>query len=152
MRHSDPRHRGIHGLQLERQVDQHCRLLARRHPEQRRSAGRRVSHGQYALANLLYYPVEDVMAGREVQWGDRENFLDGFTSHDFAFSSRCGGTSVFQLEAIDARDEPTNSDWICQRFVAAAVVAVGLAAQRPSEIPAGDPGGASTLPTRNTGT
>ena len=38
--------------------------------------------GQYALANLLYYPVEDVMAGGEVQWGDRENFLDGFTSHD----------------------------------------------------------------------
>jgi hypothetical protein len=26
--------------------------------------------------------VEDVMAGGEVQWGDRENFLDGFTSHD----------------------------------------------------------------------
>jgi hypothetical protein len=39
--------------------------------------------GQYALANLLWYPVEDVMAGGEVQWGERENFLDGFTSHDF---------------------------------------------------------------------
>src|SRR4029450_4693068 len=32
-----------------------------------------------------------------------------------AFNSRCGGTSVFQLEATDARDEPTNGDWICQR-------------------------------------
>jgi hypothetical protein len=38
--------------------------------------------GQYALANLLYYPVEDVMVGGEVQWGDRDNFLDGFRSDD----------------------------------------------------------------------
>jgi hypothetical protein len=39
--------------------------------------------GQYALANLLYYPVENVMAGGEVQWGERDNFLDGFSSDDF---------------------------------------------------------------------
>jgi outer membrane DcaP-like protein len=39
--------------------------------------------GRYALANLLYYPVKDVMLGGELQWGDRKNFLDGFTSDDF---------------------------------------------------------------------
>jgi hypothetical protein len=46
--------------------------------------------GQYALANLLYYPVKNVMLGGEVQWGDRENFRDGFTSEDlrFQFSAR----------------------------------------------------------------
>jgi hypothetical protein len=30
--------------------------------------------GQYALANLIYYPVPNVMMGAEVQWGNRENF------------------------------------------------------------------------------
>ena len=35
--------------------------------------------GQYALGNLLYYPVKNVMFGGEFQWGRREN-LDGFTS------------------------------------------------------------------------
>ena len=32
--------------------------------------------GQYALANLVYYPVPNVMMGAEVQWGNRENFND----------------------------------------------------------------------------
>ena len=39
--------------------------------------------GQYALANLLYYPAPNVFLGPEVQWGKRENFRDGFTSDDF---------------------------------------------------------------------
>lgn len=39
--------------------------------------------GHYALANLLYYPIENVMVGGEFQWGRRENFLDGFKSDDF---------------------------------------------------------------------
>jgi DcaP outer membrane protein len=39
--------------------------------------------GHYALANLLYYPYENVMVGGELQWGRRENFLDGFKSDDF---------------------------------------------------------------------
>ena len=39
--------------------------------------------GQYALANLLYYPAKNVMLGPEIQWGKRENFRDGFTSDDF---------------------------------------------------------------------
>ncbi len=30
--------------------------------------------GQYALVNLLYYPVPNVMMGAEVQWGNRDNF------------------------------------------------------------------------------
>ena len=38
--------------------------------------------GEYALANLLYHPTENLMWGGELQWGDRENFQDGFTSHD----------------------------------------------------------------------
>lgn len=39
--------------------------------------------GQYALGNLLYYPTKNVMMGGELQWGWRENFLDGFTSDDY---------------------------------------------------------------------
>lgn len=38
--------------------------------------------GDYALANVMFYPVEDVMFGPEVQWGRRENARDGFTSDD----------------------------------------------------------------------
>ena len=36
--------------------------------------------GQYALGNVLYYPVPNVMVGGEFQWGRRENFSDGFQS------------------------------------------------------------------------
>src|SRR4051812_13347614 len=36
--------------------------------------------GQYALGNLLYSPVPNVMFGSEFQWGRRENFSDGFHS------------------------------------------------------------------------
>jgi hypothetical protein len=39
--------------------------------------------GHYGLANLLFYPVENAMVGGELQWGRRENFLDGFKSDDF---------------------------------------------------------------------
>jgi DcaP outer membrane protein len=55
--------------------------------------------GQYALFNLLYTPVKNVMVGGELQWGKRENFRDGFTSDDFRvqfsfkynFSYKVGG-------------------------------------------------------------
>jgi len=40
--------------------------------------------GQYALGNLMYYPVKNVMLGGEVQWGDRED-KGGFTSDDLRF-------------------------------------------------------------------
>jgi hypothetical protein len=36
--------------------------------------------GEYALANLLYYPAPNVMMGGELQWGRRINFADGFHS------------------------------------------------------------------------
>ncbi len=39
--------------------------------------------GQYALANVLYYPAPNVFLGPEIQWGKRENYRDGFTSDDF---------------------------------------------------------------------
>ena len=40
--------------------------------------------GQYALANILYYPVKNVMLGPEIQWGYRDNNL-GFHSSDYKF-------------------------------------------------------------------
>jgi hypothetical protein len=42
--------------------------------------------GQYALANLLYYPAKNCMMGVELQWGARQN-------NDFA------GDPVFNLPA-----------------------------------------------------
>jgi hypothetical protein len=39
--------------------------------------------GQYAVINLLYYPVANVMAGFELQYGKRDNFSDGFSSEDY---------------------------------------------------------------------
>jgi len=61
-------------------------------------AGTAFKSGQYALGNLLFYPVKGVMMGPEVQWGYREN-LNGFTSSDYKiqfsakynFNFRVGG-------------------------------------------------------------
>ena len=39
--------------------------------------------GHYAIGNILYYPVQNVMCGIELQYGKRENFDDDFTSDDF---------------------------------------------------------------------
>jgi outer membrane DcaP-like protein len=41
------------------------------------------SRGNYALANIMFYPAKGVMFGPEIQWGDRKNFRDGFSSDDF---------------------------------------------------------------------
>ena len=38
------------------------------------------SKAQYALGNLLYTPTPGVTVGAEFQWGNRDNFADGFTS------------------------------------------------------------------------
>jgi DcaP outer membrane protein len=54
---------------------------------------------QYALGNLLYSPVTNVMVGGELQWGRRENFSDGFHSDGvkvqfsfkYNFSYKLGG-------------------------------------------------------------
>jgi hypothetical protein len=56
--------------------------------------------GQYALANLLFYPAKNVMTGAEFQWGRRENFNDGFSFDDYRiqvsarynFDYKLGGT------------------------------------------------------------
>ena len=37
-------------------------------------------NGHYAVGNILYTPVPNVMFGGEFQWGRRENFSDGFKS------------------------------------------------------------------------
>jgi len=55
--------------------------------------------GQYALGNVLYNPVPNVMMGGELQWGRRENFSDGFHSDGlkiqfsfkYSFSKNFGG-------------------------------------------------------------
>lgn len=53
--------------------------------------------GDYALANLLFYPVKNVMFGPEIQWARRENFRDGFTSDDLRlqFSVRYNFSRTF---------------------------------------------------------
>jgi hypothetical protein len=43
------------------------------------------SKGQYALVNLLNHSVENLMWGGELQWGERENKSDGFSSDDLKF-------------------------------------------------------------------
>ncbi|HSF24371.1 MAG TPA: DcaP family trimeric outer membrane transporter [Blastocatellia bacterium] len=55
--------------------------------------------GHYALTNLLFYPVENVMVGSEFQWGRRENFLDGFAADDFRiqFSFRYNFSKLFSF-------------------------------------------------------
>ena len=55
--------------------------------------------GQYALTNLLYYPLQDALAGIEFQYGYRKNFRDGWSVPDYRiqlsfkynFSFRIGG-------------------------------------------------------------
>ena len=55
--------------------------------------------GHYALGNLLYTPIANVMFGGEFQWGRRENFTDGFSydgyklqfSFKYNFSQKFGG-------------------------------------------------------------
>jgi hypothetical protein len=38
--------------------------------------------GSYALANLLWHPVPNVLIGAELQYADRDNYSDGFSSDD----------------------------------------------------------------------
>jgi hypothetical protein len=55
--------------------------------------------GQYALGNLLYTPVPNMMVGGELQWGQREMFRDPFKgeglklqfSFKYNFSYKVGG-------------------------------------------------------------
>ena len=53
--------------------------------------------GQYGLVNLLYTPVKNFMVGGELQYGERENFDDGFSSDTWRvqFSVRANFSSTF---------------------------------------------------------
>jgi DcaP outer membrane protein len=55
--------------------------------------------GYYALTNLLYYPVKNVMAGGEFQYGRRVNFKNGYNFNDyrvqFSFKYSYGKTFAF---------------------------------------------------------
>jgi hypothetical protein len=53
--------------------------------------------GQYALANLLFYPIKNVMAGLEFQWGRRENNSDGFKVDDYRIQFSARYNFSFQL-------------------------------------------------------
>jgi hypothetical protein len=65
--------------------------------------------GQYALFNLLWSPLPSVTIGGEVQWGHRDNFLDGFTVDDYrfqfsakyTFSQKFGGNGNEPIRAQD---------------------------------------------------
>ncbi len=55
--------------------------------------------GYYALTNLLYYPIKNVMAGGEFQYGRRVNFRNGYNFNDyrlqFSFKYSYGKTFGF---------------------------------------------------------
>jgi hypothetical protein len=59
-------------------------------------SGTAFKKGQYAAVNLLYYPVDNVMAGVEYQWIQRDN-LNGFKSKDMKvqFSFKCNFSRLF---------------------------------------------------------
>ena len=65
-------------------------------------------NGQYAIVNLLAYPVANVMMGGELQWAHRKNNSDGWSTNDFrfqmsfkySFSHRLGGND----EPVRAQD------------------------------------------------
>ena len=66
--------------------------------------------GQYALGNLLYYPVPNVMVGGELQWGRRENFSDGFRATASSCSSRSNTTSRTSSEDSDDSTQEARFD------------------------------------------
>ena len=55
------------------------------------------AEGLYALANLLWHPVENVMVGAEMQYAERDNFRDGYSSDDFRiqFSAKYSFSATF---------------------------------------------------------
>jgi hypothetical protein len=63
--------------------------------------------GQYALINLLYYPTTNVMIGGELQWAQRENAFNDFTSDDvrFQFSARVNYSLKFWEEQKASNDD-----------------------------------------------
>ena len=53
--------------------------------------------GQYAVTNLLYYPVKDAMMGAEFQWGHRKNFRDGWSIPDYRIQFSFKYNFLFEL-------------------------------------------------------
>ena len=55
------------------------------------------AEGFYGLANLLWHPVKNVMVGAELQWAERDNFRDDYSSDDFRiqFSAKYGFSYTF---------------------------------------------------------
>jgi hypothetical protein len=53
--------------------------------------------GDYALTNLTFYPVKNVMVGGEFQYGRRVNFSDGFNVNDYKlqFSAKFNYSKLF---------------------------------------------------------
>jgi hypothetical protein len=56
--------------------------------------------GHYAVGNLLFYPVKQVMMGTEFQFGRRVNFNDGFNTNDYRlqFSVRYDWAKAFGFD------------------------------------------------------
>lgn len=56
--------------------------------------------GHYAVGNLLFYPVKQVMMGSEFQFGRRVNFADGFNTNDYRlqFSFRYDWAKAFGID------------------------------------------------------
>src|SRR5262249_28334031 len=67
--------------------------------------------GHYALANLLYYPVKNVMTGIEFQWGERQNFNDGFTFDDYRLQFAARYNFDFSLGGNKEISNPSPSPW-----------------------------------------
>ena len=55
--------------------------------------------GQYALANVRYYPSDNLMVGIEYQYGRRDNARDGFhsTGNKIQFAFKCNFSNIFQV-------------------------------------------------------
>jgi len=56
--------------------------------------------GHYAVGNLLFYPVKQLMVGTEFQFGRRVNFDDGFNTNDYRlqFSVRYDWAKAFGFD------------------------------------------------------
>lgn len=54
--------------------------------------------GHYGLANIRYYPAENILMGVEYQYGRRENFSDGFHSsaHKIQLTFRYSFSNLFE--------------------------------------------------------
>ena len=92
-RRSGFRHRRLPRSQLEREVLDADRLLARGHHNSDGQTPNAYKSGQYASVNLLLTPAKNAMMGGEFQWAHRENNSDGFSSTTTGCSSRSNTAS-----------------------------------------------------------